>query len=1138
MHKFLLIITLIVATQRLVNAQVYINEVCPANADINYDPKYYNFSGWIELYNKGTSAANIGGFYVSDNESLPLKWKIPSGTSIPAGGYLLIWCDGMNTALHTNFELDSEGESVVLTNAAFNRIDKFDFPEQLTNISYGRTADGGVTIGYLTKPTPGTSNTSASGTVQLDKVSVSLKAGRYSGSQSVSLTHSDPNAIIRFTKDGSEPTEASTSYTGPIAISGTTTLKAKAFKDGNLPSKTEVKTYFLGEHSFGLPVVSISMNPKYLWNNTIGIYADGTNGVTGNCQNTPFNWNQDWSRHADLEFFEQNGEKLFDQSVDLRIAGACSRAFPSKSLSTKARDKYGNNTIDEKLFSSKQWNSYGSLVFRNSGNDFWATMFRDALMQSVVKDQMDIDYLAYEPKAVYLNGSYWGILNQREKIDADYFEANYGIDKSDLDLCEWNALEGSMDGYNTYLSTLASMDLSTPEAFDYINDNIDVQEFINYLVTEMYFCNTDWPGNNVKFWRQRSTNGKWRWVLWDLDFGMALYTDRSYATHPTLDFATEQNGPGWPNPPWSTLHIRLLLQNPEFKSRLIETFNASLSTTFAPSRVIGLIDNFRNRIAAEMQYHTTRWGQSTINWNNEVQRLRDFATERNTFMQDYLGSFFGLTDHVRISIDVPAGEGEFVFNGISSAESLTEASYYRGVDYTIAAKPASGFQFSHWEITTRESVAVPLIDLGAQWKYFDNGTEPASDWETESYDDISWSEGAAQLGYGESDEQTIISYGSDPNNKYITTYFRKTISVADTTDFTSLSGSVLYDDGVVIYLNGEEVYRGNLPAGPISNSTLAPIAATENVYQNFTIPKGKIKPGDNVIAVELHQNGATSTDISFDLELSTVKLGNEATTSTTDVAVAGTANSDILMQAFFEPVTPVAGLVVNEVSARGTGYSDERNEFEDWIEVYNNGSNPIDLANLYFTDDPANKTKFRLITSDDETIINPGEYKVLFADEELFEGRLHLNFKLSADGESIAVYQKVGEEIQLLDQVTYDEQRYAASYSRIPNLTGPFIWTGMATPMNANQYEQVVAVEDEYRATIDIFPNPTSGQLSVKSGSVIQSIRIITLTGAIIRDVSPLTDQYTTDLSDVNRGVYIVTVETQHGQFVKKLIRH
>ena len=168
---------------------------------------------------------------------------------------------------------------------------------------------------------------------------------------------------------------------------------------------------------------------------------------------------------------------------------------------------YGDNIIRNQFFESKKVNEFGGFILRNSGNDFNVTMFRDALMQTLPVGQMDIDYMAYQPTAFYLNGQYWGIQNLREKIDGDYIESNYGYKKDEIDLLEtWeNAIEGTPDSWWNYRYALQAMDRTTPQAFTFIDQNIDVDEYINYLVTEIYYANTDWPGNNIKVLEAKSS---------------------------------------------------------------------------------------------------------------------------------------------------------------------------------------------------------------------------------------------------------------------------------------------------------------------------------------------------------------------------------------------------------------------------------------------------------------------------------------------------------------------------------------------------------------------------------------------------------------------------------------------------------
>lgn len=1122
----------------IANAQVVINEICPANADINYDPRFYNFSGWVELYNNGNSSVNVGGYYLSDKTDQRNKWRIPSAT-IAAKGYLLIWCDDTNTGFHTNFSLDSEGEDVILSNSSLTIIDQLNFPVQYTNISYGRIANG-TPVGYLINPTPGQVNTDKTATQRLENPVFSLKSGRYSGTQVLTMSHPRSGIDIRFTTDGSEPTEASTRYTASLSIPQTQTVKAKAFYAGYLPSKSEVRTYFIGEHAFTLPVISLSTKPAYMNDNTIGIYVAGTNGKPGGCNSALRNWNQDWDRHAVMEYFEPDGNKIFDQGVDIRVAGNCSRDNTLKSLAIKARDKYGKNTIDDyQFFETKDLDSFGGFMLRSGGNDFYYAQFRDELMQSLPIGQMDIDYMANQPTAVYINGDYWGILNLREKIDGDYVESNYGIDKDDVDLIETygNAIEGTSDAYWSYMNGLQQQNLSDPSSFSYIDEHIDVQEYINYLVAEIYYCNTDWPGNNQKFWRQRSTNGKFRWILWDTDFGFGLYSNQSWATHPTLEFATDPDNTGWPNPAESTLHIRLLLQNPIFRNRFIQTFATAMGTTFNPARVNTMINSFQDRVKTEMPYHVTRWNLNLNNWNNEVQRLRDFAVQRNIYMQGHLASFFGLGDMVSLKVTgTPLEASAFSINGVTT-EGASETTYFSGLSYEVKAQPKPGYAFKEWRIIKRETTPVSLITRNTSWKFFDQGTLPAADWMSETYTDNTWPAGNGEFGYGDGDEQTVVSFGPNANNKFITTYFRKTISVADTVDFGNLTGNVIFDDGVIIYLNGMEVYRGNMPAGVVNANTLSlQNTPAEGADNGFVIPKGVIKPGVNVVAVEVHQNSVNSSDLSFDLELRTVKTGNEVELSSNEISITDVANTSVEMIAEFEVAEPVQDIVINEFSASNNSLEDEFGDKDDWIELFNKGSQPVDLAGLFITDKLNNKLKHQITSgTGDETMLEPGAYKIIWADEQTYQGPLHVNFKLSADGESIGLYQQVGDVINTLDEVTFETMGNTVSGSRIPNATGPFVLTSKVTPGAANQMEIPTDAEEDLANQIVLYPNPSNDNVFIETDLFIDSISLYDSRGGLVRQFQSVDKELATH--DVHAGLYVVVIQTRSGMVSKRFVK-
>jgi hypothetical protein len=1125
-----LVLTFLVASV-LASGQVLINEVCAANADVKIDPDYGNFSSWLELYNPTSSSKDISWFMLSDDVNNPGKWLIPGNTVIPAKGHLQIWCDEKWQGLHAGFSLNADGESIILSNNSGVLLDQIDFPKQYANHSYGRTTDGASAWKYTATPSPGSANNNSLDGVPIEPPILSKPSGRYTGPVTVTISHSNDDASIRYTTNGSEPTPGSLKYNGSIKLSATAVIKAKAFHSSHMSSETVSGTYLISEHASNLPLVSISTSAGYLWDNTIGIYTDGTNGIPGNCNGNNMNWNQDWNRHAVFEYLSPSGSSLVNQHVDIRIGGACSRNFPQKSFVIQPKKKYGSGQIEYPFFpTKKKVDNFGELFLRNSGNDFNTSMFRDALFQSLGIGQMDLDYMAYQPTVFYLNGAYWGIQNLREKIDGDFIESNYGIDKNDVDLIEtWeNAIEGTNTAWVDYKNTLATLNPTDPATFDFIDEHIDVQEYINYLITEIYVGNTDWPGNNVKFWRQISTNGKFRWILWDTDFGFGLYG--TPYDHPTLNFATEQNGPGWPNPPWSTLHIRLVLQNPEFRNRFIATLSTAMSTTFHPDRVDGLIDQFKARIQAEVPYHKQRWGGTIYDWEYEVNRLRYFSEQRNPYMQAHMASFFGLGSPLNFTVKTsPAAAGKVNLNGVVTGE-FENAPYYAGIPYNIKVIPNAGFRFTGWTVTANENENITLAAMGSTWKYFDQGILPAANWTTSGYSDATWVSGNAQLGYSpdEGDETTTVSYGPDPNNKYITTYFRQSFNLTEVSQLTDINASVSFDDGVVVYLNGAEVFRNNLPAGVIDNNTLAS-AAVETLLVPFTVSKDLLTVGTNVWAIEVHQSSGGSSDVSFDFEASVTKQGNSSTYELTETEVYDTAYSDVTMVANFEVIEPIEGIVLNEISPAQSFAKDNFGEAEDWIELYNASSQAIDLTGVMVTDDLTEKDKHILGNNGQPWMLQPGGYQILWADNQQDQGKDHLNFKLSADGEAIGVYHVSGYDTTVFAEVEYPSHSEGFSLARLPNGEGPFTYTNVLTPGAANLPMQITATA--------IYPNPASESVTILIQSESTSVSIFDLMGRKIDDYFFDNPQKANlDIRHLSNGVYFIKIVSSEAEYKERLI--
>src|SRR5688572_23907133 len=175
------------------------------------------------------------------------------------------------------------------------------------------------------------------------------------------------------------------------------------------------------------------------------------------------------------------------------------------------------------------------------------------------------------------------------------------------------------------------------------------------------------------------------------------------------------------------------------------------------------------------------------------------------------------------------------------------------------------FPFAFFLFVFSVNAQTYLVNYGSTWKYLDNGSNQGTAWRAGSFNDASWASGPAQFGYGDGDEATIVSYGPNANKKYITTYFRKTINVADASIYSSFNLNIKRDDGAVVYINGVERFRSNMPSGNISYNTKASSDAADdgNTPQSISLVTGALISGNNVIAVEIHQRATNNHDISF-----------------------------------------------------------------------------------------------------------------------------------------------------------------------------------------------------------------------------------------------------------------------------------
>ncbi|MGE5315820.1 MAG: CotH kinase family protein [Acidobacteriota bacterium] len=700
--------------------QIVINEVMASNTATIKDPQYGGYADWIELYNAGTASVNIKGWYITDDLSAPRKFVIASDLVIPAKGFALIWADDQASGAHANFKLSGSGEAVGLFTPDGQTADTVTFGAQQSDISYGRYPDGAGTWSLRTPATPGAANRPGQVLEKLAPPVLSRPSGFFPSTVSIAVTHSDSSVTIRCTTDGHTPGPTSPLYRKPVIASSTLVLRVRAFRDGYAPSDPVSGIYFINEKT-DLPVFSIITDPENFFSDTSGIYVEGTNGITGHCSTAKRNWNQEWERPVDLEFFERGTlEPAFSVKAGVQIYGGCTRLYPQKSLAFYFRGEYGMDRLKYQLFPDMPIKKFDTFILRSSGQDWWRTMFRDGMAQTLVEQGMKLDDQNYRPSILFINGEYWGIHNIGEKLNEHYIDGHYGIPEDSLDLLQIGnppvANVGDNTAYVSMMNYVNANSLAAQDKYDVVKAQIDIDEYIDYFIAQIYAANADWPGSNMKLWRKRSPSGRWRWMMYDLDFTFGGNAKGLYNTN-TLEWATNTVSTSGANPPWSTLLLRRLLENAEFKNEFIQRYAVHLNTTFEKNHVLAVIDSLASAIAAEIPRHKARWSQSLSlgpSWEANVQIMRDFAALRPDTSRTFFMQKFGIAGTNTLTLlRSDARYGKVLMNGVEASKDGFAHILFRGIPLRLKAVPAAGCRFLRWEGAFTSAAAETTIMINA-----------------------------------------------------------------------------------------------------------------------------------------------------------------------------------------------------------------------------------------------------------------------------------------------------------------------------------------------------------------------------------------------------------------------------------------
>jgi hypothetical protein len=673
---------------------LYINEFMALNNSTIKD-NFDRYEDWIEIYNAGNLPVDLTGFGLTDEKTQPYKWVFTGDVEIPPKGYLLIWASNRDTIIgdfiHTNFALNGSGEFIGLSSPTQIFIDSITFGPQTADRSFGRKPDGSSNWMIFISPTPGYSNDSLS-TLPLPSPTFSYSSGIYSSPFTLTLSHPISNAQIYYTLDGSHPSTNSILYTSPILIDSNRVVRAIAYLPNRPQSKIATRSYFISPAG-NLPILSIVTDPQNLYSPDSGIYIHYDS--TGD----------NWERFSTVEFFERNGVDKFSIDCGLRIHGGFTRAKAKKSFRANFRRIYGNSVLNYKLFKDFNADVFDEVVFKAGSNDMsrlsprW-TLIRDQLISNLwmrYKGLISHGFYAI----VYLNGSPFGIYNIREHIDSIYLKQHLGIKYPELRE-NWTQKLGSSANWDSIWSFIYNQPQLDSVQFKFVEDRVDIKNYIDYFAFQIYCGNFDWPHNNLLFGRD-ALGGKWNWIMWDVDQTFAVY---DFGPYNTIEWAlrdtvrTDLLYYDYPDLVEATRFPRRLFSNTKFRESFISRFTDLLNTAFQPQNVLPIYDSLKNHLNSDITFEIQKWGSSYQTWLKNLDTLRMFIETRVDSLRLYTIRKFGFTGLNNVMVNLNPSNGKLYINDLEINSTNFSGKYFTGMKITVSAEPAIGFKFSHWSDTT------------------------------------------------------------------------------------------------------------------------------------------------------------------------------------------------------------------------------------------------------------------------------------------------------------------------------------------------------------------------------------------------------------------------------------------------------
>ncbi|MBK9043930.1 MAG: CotH kinase family protein [Saprospiraceae bacterium] len=735
-------------------SQIIISEYSASNLRM-FPDDYGKYEDWIELHNTGNTSVDISGWYLSDKRDKPKKWKIPSGTTLGPDNYIIIWASGRDeitpTDFHTNFKFtqSKNDEFVVLSNSGGNIIESAPLIITQNHQSVSKSSTDNNVWYISTEPTPGSEAIEEKlFSAYTSRPTINTNAGFYKDSILVSVSQ-PPNEVLRYTLDGSLPSDSSEVFNGNLVIRETAVLSVRSFSPDPaiLPGLIDFKTYFINEPTQTLPVISLGAGEELI------LLAEGDR------EQTPF---------GSCEVFSKEGELKSRSYGELDRHGQDSWINDQRSLDWISRDEMGYDSgLPQKLFSYSERDQYQRIILRASGDDNYpsvgdedhegSTHIRDEYVHELVKKSgMNMDVRASERYLVYLNGKYWGVYAIREKPDDhDYTDYTYKQDKYDIQFLKtWGQSwveygdQQAIDDWQNFRDYILNNDVSQEGVYDKITGEMDVVSLADYMIANLTCVSSDWLNYNTGWWRGLKPQGghkKWGYIMWDndatfdyyinysgvpdispnakacdieeisvfmdeffpLDTTLVQYEDDSIFIDGTWYYFEGDTFLVFPDlGKHEKIFLKLLEDNPDFRNLYFARYADMFNTTFSCESMIYILDSMVNIIRPEMPRHIARWGGSMFEWESNIKRLRDFIIKRCNRIDDGLKACYNLTGTYEVTLMTDPPESGAVRLNTKTHTSLPwSGEYFGNMINEVEIIPSAGKKFLYW-VSKNEGIVI------------------------------------------------------------------------------------------------------------------------------------------------------------------------------------------------------------------------------------------------------------------------------------------------------------------------------------------------------------------------------------------------------------------------------------------------